>query len=207
MQRRRLLSCLLASLVPGQVFAGLFTSAGAARGAVATPVAGSGDSGHEPLAADAVDRAGDAPTPAARRGGDATPAGAQPWHLIAPLRKGQEVGLGWRLAGFSRVRRGAATLTLTRRGATASIDVCARRGRPRGIASSRYFDLVLMNDADGSTVTDESLGRVIKTLAQYVKRNEKTRARRLAARRGMLSHETRVALYVNNNNGGIGNNA
>ena len=125
----------------------------------------------------------------------AFPEPGAPYWLLAPLRAGDEVGLGWKLSSLTPVRHGAAVLTLARGQEQARVHLCARRGFTHGIASTRHFDLLLMNDGDGLSRTDESLGRVIKTLAAYVERSERAHPERIAALGGVLPHHVRVALY------------
>ena len=132
---------------------------------------------------------------AAGSGGEARVAFTPPepgavWPLFDPLGAGSAVGLGWYLAALSDVRRGAMVLTLQHEGGRqAHVHLCRRGHAPRGIAHSAELDLVLMNDGDGEARTDESLGRVIKTLARLIAKNE----RRVPE--GLLAHGQRLSAH------------
>lgn len=109
------------------------------------------------------------------------------WPLFDPLGAGSEVGLGWRLVSLSDLRRGALVLALRHdSGRRAELHLCGRGHEPRGIAHTSALDLVLMNDGDGSAYTDESLGRVIKTLARLIAKNERHTPS------GLLAHGQRL---------------
>lgn len=112
------------------------------------------------------------------------------WPLFDPLGAGSEVGLGWSLARLSDVRRGALVLTLRHEdGREAEVHICRRGREGRGIAHTPKLDLLLMNDGDGDQPTDESVGRVIKTLARLIAKNE----RRAPA--GLLAHPQRISAH------------
>ena len=97
-----------------------------------------------------------------------------PWHLIAPLKPGSEIALGWSVVALSAVVRGASILTLRGSdGRSSAIHLCQRGERPCGIAHTETVDLILMNGAEGRAPTEESLGRVIKTLALRIRENER----------------------------------
>ena len=120
-----------------------------------------------------------------------------PWWLLAPLAAGSSVGRGWSLDALSPVRDGAAVLSLSHRdGRLARLHICAHDGRPRGLAHTALFDLVLMDGGQGDRPTDESLGRVLLTLAHHLRRNElRSDDQQVASVGGLLSHDQRVALY------------
>ncbi len=118
-----------------------------------------------------------------------------PWSLVAPFSADMEVGLGWRVASLSEVRRGAAVLTLRHdEGRQAQVHLCRRRGLPRGLAHTNTLDMFLMNDGDGQQQTNEDIGRVVKTIAAWVHRNEQS-AGSLAVPPQLLTHSTRVRRY------------
>ena len=116
-----------------------------------------------------------------------------PWQLFAPLGRGSDVGLGWRLSELSDVERGAAVLTLRHEsGEEARVHLCAIGKRPRGVAQSDQVDLMLMNRGDGKQQTLEPIGRVLKTLAGVIRANERSAA---AGAEGLLPHALRVSYF------------
>lgn len=116
---------------------------------------------------------------------------AGPWALLDPVRPGDEVGFGWRAAHLAPVREGAAVLTLVHApsGRAARVDLCLRRGLPRGPAASRSVDFVVMDGAKGRSPTEESLGRVVRRLAALADEAE-GRCAEIVAR--LLPHSGRV---------------
>jgi hypothetical protein len=121
------------------------------------------------------------------------PRGGPPWPLLAPVAAGSYLGSGWRVRNLSRVREGAAVLSLSRgSGERAEVHVCRRSGLPRGLAHTAQLDLLLMNDGDGDLPTPESLGRAVKTVALRVGRRERHEHGRPAAPYGLMSHSARL---------------
>ncbi len=128
------------------------------------------------------------PTPAKSQ----APARAEEvWKLLSPLCAGDSIGLGWRATHLSEVIAGACVLTLAHDETheEARVHVCRRAGTARGVASSNELDFVLMNRADGSVPTHETLARVLNTLAELARRNEQQGARAPSA---LLTHEARL---------------
>jgi hypothetical protein len=131
-------------------------------------------------------------------GGDATGA---PWWLLEPLEVGARLSDGWTIAALTPVERGAAVLELRhdRRpadaGGIARVHLCAHGGKPRGLAHSRLFDLVLMDGGQGDQPTDPRLGRVLVGVARRIRRNEVAASGDLDSVSRMLTHAERVALY------------
>jgi hypothetical protein len=129
------------------------------------------------LAGRAEARASDAPRAASAPRPDAeliaTPAGAAPWWLVAPLGAGSAIGLGWNLVRVFPAVSGAVTVNLLHDdGRAARVDLCLRDGAPRGPASSAYIDFIVMDGGDGRAPMDESLGRAVRRLAAIVGDNE-----------------------------------
>lgn len=126
-------------------------------------------------------------------GGDADKA---PWWLVDPLGPGAAVGRGWVLADLSPVRQGAAVFTLQHRdGRQARVHLCARQGRPVGLAHTGLFDLVLMDGGTGQQPTDEHLGRAVIALARRVRRHELRDHANLKTASRLLGHDERASLY------------
>lgn len=124
------------------------------------------------------------------------PSGPAPWWLLDPVRKGSEVGFGWYVSGLSGVSRGAAVLSLAHRGGrTARVHLCLHGGEPKGIASTRMLDLVLMDGGSGSFQTDERLGRVVLGLAERMRRNELDPNGDLWPLARMMTHDARVEAF------------
>jgi len=124
--------------------------------------------------------------------------GAAPWPLLTPVAPGKPAGRGWTATHLSAVRDGASILTLTHNtGATARVHICARRGPATGVARTNLLDLVLMDGGDGDKATEEGLGRVIRTMAKRVARNELGAIdnQTLDNMARMLTHNERLALY------------
>ena len=125
---------------------------------------------------------------------DATPSAPAPWALLDPLSVGSDVGLGWRIEHLSEIVRGAAVLTLVHEapgegGERARVHLCAVRGEARGVAHSEHVDLILMNRGDGGLVTNEPIGRVLKTLAGVIRANER------GSTEGLMPHALRVSYF------------
>lgn len=117
--------------------------------------------------------------------------GPAPWALIAPLQLGSTIGNGWRVQSLSDVRLGAAILGLQHEsGATSDVHICLRQGAPTGVAASRHFDFVLMNEANGARDTNEALGVALITLARRAETNELE-----LSRTGYMAHSQRLAQY------------
>ncbi|MFT4979436.1 MAG: hypothetical protein ACI8S6_005346 [Myxococcota bacterium] len=120
----------------------------------------------------------------------------QPWWLLSPLTVGASVGLGWQVAALSSVERGAAVLSLSHRdGRDANVHLCAHAGRPRGLAHTALFDLILMDGGQGDQPTDEGLGRALKNLSARIRRNEISDRADLRPLAHMMTHAERVELY------------
>jgi hypothetical protein len=120
--------------------------------------------------------------------------GTSPWTLLAPLEAGADVGLGWRILSLGAVSQGAAVLTLTHDdGGEARVHLCAIDGAAKGVAHSQSVDLILMNQGDGDLETHEPIGRVLKTLADVIRSNERQHATCIA---GLMSHDERVSQYA-----------
>jgi len=115
-----------------------------------------------------------------------------PWELLAPLRAGDALGLGWTLENLSPVRDGATVLVLRQGDRQARVHVCRRDGTPRGVAFTERLDLLVMNGGRGDTVTEESLGRVLLGLAPVLARNE---AKLPGLLGGLQSHARRLEVY------------
>ena len=122
--------------------------------------------------------------------------GASPWWLLAPLQVGSAVGAGWRIAGLSAVTRGAAILELHHRDErSARVHVCVHDGKPRGLAHTNLFDLVLMDGGQGDERTPEGLGRALLGLAKRMRKNELGDAGDVGQLESLLTHTERVARY------------
>jgi len=135
-------------------------------------------------------------TRAADAEGVTLPTGPAPWWLVHPIGMGTPLKFGWYVAGLSSVERGAAVLTLAHAsGRGARVHICAHGGKPRGLASTRLVDLVLMDGGSGSFQTDEKLGRVVLGLAERIRRNETLPDGDLKPIARMMTHDDRVESY------------
>lgn len=124
------------------------------------------------------------------------PSGPAPWGLLSPLTNGTTIGLGWSLKELSALKMGASVLTLVHTsGKTVEVHLCARKGSPRGIASTRVLDLILMDGNTGSESTDEALGRVVLGIAGLIRKNEADATGELVAVARMLSHDERIERF------------
>jgi hypothetical protein len=118
--------------------------------------------------------------------------GEPPWALLTPFGMGDDVGLGYRIASLSGVKRGGIVLTLVdEAGARVQVHLCQRGDEPRGMSYTQRFDIIIMNGGDGSEITSESIGRVVRTLAECIKHNEQ----HVDELSGLLQHHTRVSKY------------
>lgn len=114
------------------------------------------------------------------------------WPLLAPLKPGDSVGLGWRVQELSVVESGAAVMTLTSVDRTERVHLCRRELGAHGLAHTEHLDLLLMNQGDGAVPTDENLARVLNVLAELIRRNEKAG---MSLPEGLLSHAARLLFY------------
>lgn len=122
--------------------------------------------------------------------------GPAPWWLLHPIAMGTPLKHGWYVAGLSTVNRGASVLTLAHTtGRKANVHLCAHDGSPRGVASTKLVDLVLMDGGSGSFRTDEKLGRVVLGLAERIRRNEARPDGDLKPIARMMSHDERVDVF------------
>ena len=115
--------------------------------------------------------------------------GEPPWWLLAPLRPGDELGLGWSVARLFPPTDGAVTAHLVKGDRLVRVDLSLREGAPRGPAGSTYIDFIVMDGGDGGAPMDESLGRALRRLAAIVAENEGRGVDELAA---LLPHADRV---------------
>lgn len=107
----------------------------------------------------------------AAQAADAPPTG--PWWLLSPYIPGQHVAFGWHLGLLEAAERGAVVLNLHQdSGDNARVHICYHAGSPRGVGHSELLDLIVMDGGDGSAVTQESLGRVVRHLGNVIARNE-----------------------------------
>ena len=123
-------------------------------------------------------------------------AGQAPWWLVHPLHKGDTIGLGWSVSTLGPVHKGAAILELSHRtGQTARVHICTYEGKPKGLAHTALFDLILMDGGRGDKPTEETIGRVLMTLAEIIAENEIRDEADLSKVTRMLTHTERVNLY------------
>lgn len=114
-----------------------------------------------------------------------------PWALFAPLQVGSSIGNGWSIESLSDVRLGASVLSLRHEsGAKSDVHICLRQGQSQGVVSTRHFDFVLMNEADGGVPTNEALGVALITLARRADANDVA-----VSRTGFMSHADRLSQY------------
>src|SRR5215470_1764264 len=93
-----------------------------------------------------------------------------PWALLSPFSEGAPLGLGWTLESLSPVRRGAATMVLRHEQQhTARIALRRNSGAPLGVAHTDHLDFMLMNGGSGETLTEQSIGRVLRALADTLR--------------------------------------
>lgn len=105
------------------------------------------------------------PRPAAE-GESATP----PWTLLAPFAAGTPLALGWGIESLSPVRGGAATLVLQHaEHGRARVALRRNAGAPLGVAHTDEIDFMLMNGGSGGSRTEESVGRVLRALADTLR--------------------------------------
>ena len=120
-----------------------------------------------------------------------------PWWLFEPFEKGSFLANGWFLSDLSPIERGAAVLTLAHKeGKTARVHICGHEGIPKGITSTKYLDLLLMDGGNGSTPSNEELGCVILSLAKHIRKTEEILEHSSILARFEL-HEDRLLRYKN----------
>jgi len=118
-----------------------------------------------------------------------------PWALIAPLEAGSTIG-AWTLLDMLPVQHGATVLVLEGpKREIGRVHLCARGERPRGLAHTTHFDLVLMNGGDGGTPSQESLARVLAVVASRVELNSEAALREHPELAQLMPHQARVEAY------------
>jgi|SRR4051812_20927651 hypothetical protein len=142
-------------------------------------------------------KAADAAAPSAADARTQTSAGTDmPAWLIAPLRRGSDIGSGWTIAETAGIVRGAFVLELGHvSGRRVELHLCRLDGAATGIACSKHLDFFLMNGGDGGVPSDEELGLVVISLARRVSDNEERRGATALPPANVLSHAARLAQY------------
>jgi hypothetical protein len=126
----------------------------------------------------------------------APPAADVPSWLLAPLRSGSKLGSGWRINEVSGVVRGAYVLQLSHRsGNHVEVHLCRLEGAARGLTSTEYLDVFVMNGGDGAVPSDEELGLVVLSLARRIRENEARKGTAAEPPADLLSYEARIARY------------
>jgi hypothetical protein len=162
----------------------LVTAAGAAGGAGATATKASFG---ESKAREAL---------AKRDTTETAEAGATPWTLISPLQPGDTLGGTWKLAALGAITAGAVVVELhDLEGQQARIHICARKGEALGLASTPHLDLLLMNGGNGTTTSNEHLGRVVLGLAALIEQNEGAAFQAHPGLTKLLSHDERLRAF------------
>lgn len=95
--------------------------------------------------------------------------------LLAPLVPGALLGDAV-IKGITGVRLGAAAVTLEARGWKVQVDICRRdRGKKahQPVASTRRYELFVVNGGKGRKPTNQQLARTIGLLARTIQNNEK----------------------------------
>jgi hypothetical protein len=122
------------------------------------------------------------------------PVGVDEHWLLAPLRVGDEIGLGWSLARVFPPAFGAVTLNLRHEGGrVARVDMSMRGTEARGPAASQLVEFIVMDGGDGKKEMAESLGRALKKLAAVVAANELRDIDSVAA---LMPHADRVLRHA-----------
>ena len=125
-----------------------------------------------------------------------------PWWLIHPLQNRDSISLGWSVSNLGPVHKGAAILELTHRmGQSArAIHICTYEGKPKGLAHTALFDLILMDGGQGDKPTEETIGRVTLTLADIIAENEIRDEADLSKVTRMLTHRARRTIWTGDTN-------
>ncbi len=123
-------------------------------------------------------------------------AGPVPQALIQPLQTGDDLGGTWKLATLHPILAGAVVIELhDLEGQSARIHVCARKGEALGLASTPRLDLMLMNGGNGTTASEEYLGRVVLGLAALIEQNEVAAFEAHPELAKLMSHDERLTAY------------
>ena len=116
------------------------------------------------------------------------------WWVLGDLQQGAYLGEGWFLSDLSPIERGASVISFQKKnGEIARVHLCAHFGTPKGIASTRYLDFLLMDGGTGNTPSNEGLGRVILSLAARVQDSENLLVEELQEK--LQTHEERLFRY------------
>ncbi|MFN8643457.1 MAG: 2Fe-2S iron-sulfur cluster-binding protein [Candidatus Binatia bacterium] len=127
-------------------------------------------------------------TPAAGRAAEAADGADPPWQLLAPFEAGMPLALGWTLESLAPVRGGATTLVLAHADlGRARVAIRRNGGAPLGVAHTGGLDFMLMNGGSGAARTEESVGRVLRALAQALQQHGDPSAT-AAEQAGLLPH-------------------
>ena len=121
-----------------------------------------------------------------------------PFWLLSPMKEGTHVGHNWHIKSLSPIERGATVLTLINSNLeSARIHICSHQGNPQGVASTKLFDLILMDGGTGRSPTKEDLGRVILGIAGQIKNREQDLLEQAEQIGELQTHEERLVAYKN----------
>ena len=110
------------------------------------------------------------PPAQAEKGGESSmPA---PWWLLQPLQVGSELEGQWNIEDLGPIEDGAAVLTIRRRNEALNVHICLHDGKPKGIAYSELFDLIVMDHGCGVRTVPENLSSALFILAEIIRQNE-----------------------------------
>ena len=109
------------------------------------------------------------PTQASHRVESDTPA---PWWLIQPLEAGSPLGKDWNITKLGPVADGASVLTIHQKSESLNVHICLHDGKPKGIAYSELFDLIVMDRGRGVRIPPENLSTALFILADIIRQNE-----------------------------------
>ena len=95
-----------------------------------------------------------------------------PWWLLQPLQVGSELEGQWNIEDLGPIEDGAAVLTIRRRNEALNVHICLHDGKPKGIAYSELFDLIVMDHGCGVRTVPENLSSALFILAEIIRQNE-----------------------------------
>jgi len=120
-----------------------------------------------------------------------------PWWLIAPLGPESTLRGGWQVDALGPIEDGASVLSLRRRSESLNIHLCLHDGKPKGIAYSELFDLIVMDHGCGVRAVPENLASALLLLSEIIRQNEWSDVpnNQLDGIHRMMTHAERVSSF------------
>ena len=134
------------------------------------------------------------PVQAAKGGESSLPA---PWWLLQPLEPGSSLADHWKIDTLGAIEDGASVLSLRGKNESLNVHICLHDGKPKGIAYSELFDLIVMDHGCGVREVPKNLSSALFILADIIRQNEWTDVpnNQLDGIHRMMTHSERVQSF------------